>query len=265
MNSFIVKNVFAQLYRFSGASSAGLRRLNRNYRNDYIRIINYHDVPQSSAKNFQKQLVWYRKHFENVDYKKLRKFLAGQFHFDEKPGLMITFDDGLEGNYKTAFPLLSQYKLTGWFFVSTGLIGTGGYMNVRQIKTLMKKGHAVGCHTYTHHRMNADDSETVLKKEIYDSKLDLEMMLNSPIEIFCWCGGEEEHYTGQAAEWVRKSGYRYAMMTNSEPVFHNSNRLQLQRTNIESNWNLGLVQFQLSGKMDSRFRAKRERVNLLTQ
>lgn len=264
MNKFVMKNILAGICNISGLSDSGLRRLDKKYRNDYIRIINYHDVAEQNAPNFEKHLDWYQKRFENVDYIKLKKFLCGEYHFKSKPGLAITFDDGFEDNYRTALPLLSKYKFTGWFFVSAGLVGKKNYMSVQQIKKLIRKKHVIGDHTATHHRMTESDSDSVLKKEIYDSKLDLETMLNTSIEIFCWCGGEEEHYTKQAADWIRKSGYRYAMMTNSEPVFHHSNSFQLQRTNINSSWNLSLVKFQLSGFMDERFKEKRERVNALT-
>ena len=81
---------------------------------------------------------------------------------------------------------------------------------------------------------------------------------------FCWCGGEEDTYTKEAAELIR-AHYAYAFMTNSDLIRPDTDPYHLQRTNIEARWPLSLVKFQLCGIMDNRYLPKRNRVNQITE
>ena len=89
-------------------------------------------------------------------------------------------------------------------------------------------------------------------------------MFHIPVEIFCWCGGEENTYTSEAQKMIKDAGYCYGFMTNSLPVFMDTEKFQIQRSNVEDTWGISLLKFQISGFMDYRFKAKRQRVNKLT-
>lgn len=226
-----------------------------------IRVINYHRTPNEELTTFERQLKYYKYKYQNIDYKTFNEYKNNVIQLN-KQGIMITFDDGLLDNYINALPLLEKYGFTGYFFVSTGNIGKVGYMNYPQLKDLIKRGHTVGCHTYTHHRMNINDTNELLNHEIIDSKVEVESNLNKPIDIFCWCGGEEDTYTMEAHKIIVQN-YKYSFMTNTELVNKDTDNFFLQRTNIEARWPLSLVKFQLSGIMDYLYKGKRERVNRL--
>lgn len=174
---------------------------------------------------------------------------------------MLTFDDGIANNYYVAKPLLEEYGFTGYFMCSSDLIGTEGYMSYDQLKDLISNGHIITDHSATHHRMNEDDTEQLLDYEIRESKDKLENELHIPIEIYTWCGGEENHYTKKAYKKIIESGYKYGFMTNSKPVVKGDNPFNIQRINVEAGWPLYLLKFQISGMMDRRFKAKRIRVD----
>ena len=53
---------------------------------------------------------------------------------------MITFDDGLKDNYSVAGSVLDKYGFTGYFMVSSELIGKEGYMTSSELKDLMNRG-----------------------------------------------------------------------------------------------------------------------------
>ena len=246
------------------------------FRKCYIRVINYHDTPKKFGYNFEQQLIFYKRNFCPVDLKDLENLIGAKWK-KEKPGLIISFDDGLESNYAIAAPLLEKYGFTGWFFIPVGLIGTGkckdfhhtgnkdcSYMSWREI-TKLNKNHIIGCHTLTHCRLFSSLSEEKLKQEIINSKEILENKLNSKNDIFCWVGGEEETYTTKAAKYIREAGYRYSFMSNNKIILPGVNRFQLQRTNIEVDWPLSLVKFYLSGIMDIIYTGKRNRVNKITK
>jgi len=253
----------------------------------HIRVINYHNTPPYESSNFEAQLQFYCKHYEPVSYEDLVAFFKTGKWTKTKPGLIISFDDGLRDNVDNAKRLLEKYNFKGWFFIPAGIIDAslaeqqefvgktegkykvtyndGRYMmSWEELKTLYAS-HVVGCHTLTHHRMNLNDSDELLEKEIRESKLLMEKKLGQPITIYCWVGGEEHTYTKAAAQKIKDCGYQYSFMTNTYPLLPGQNPLQIQRTNIETRNSLAVVRFQLSFLMDLYYRAKRKRVNALTR
>lgn len=222
-----------------------------------IRVINYHRTPNNELETFKKQLAYYEKNFTNIDYDTFISFMNGEVKL-EKPGIILSFDDGLLNNYENAAPLLEEHHLTGWFFVSTGL-HTDTYMSYENMKDLIFRNHVIGCHTYTHHRMNKNDTDSLLKHEIIDAKNDLEQAVNHNVDIFCWCGGEENTYTSIAQRKIMLT-YKWGFMTNSELINKETNHYFLQRTNVEARWSLSLMKFQISGIVDNLYKKKRNRV-----
>ena len=262
ISRFVIKCCIAKFVGIFGISSLKILKLEKHYSGNYIRIINYHHV--KNTKIFQKQLQYYKKHFVNINYSSFERFMKTGVLPGNKPGIMLTFDDGYIDNYKMALECLEENELTGWFMVSTDLVGTNGYMDYIQLKDLVLRGHVIGDHTATHHRMSEEDTEQILEYEIVESKKNLESELKSEINIFCWCGGEEEHYTSKAASKIKAAGYKYSFMTNSYPVLKGTDPFHIQRTNIEDSWPISLVKFQICGFMDKRFEEKRNRVDKVT-
>ncbi len=262
---FQIKKTIAFVLSLVWITDALLFLERKKYRNQYIRIVNYHNTTKAGIENFRKQLLWLKRYYHNINFEEFENFLSAGILQGNKPGIMLTFDDGLSGNYKYAKKVLDELKMTGYFMVSTDLIGTEGYMTAEQLKELLRKKHVIGCHTSTHHRMSASDSQEILNYEIVQAKSNLEKLLGTPVSVFCWCGGEECTYTREAQKMIEKAGYKYGFMTNSEPVTGKTDRYHIQRINVEDEWSMALLKFQISGLMDYKFRKKRKRVNALTQ
>ena len=273
MDSFEIKCILAKLLDRVGILDRKLRSLNRQYGNNYIRIVNYHGSPEEERQLFDRQVQWFLERFENCDMEKMASFLRGEYVFREKPGIIFSFDDGFLENFTVAHQILKAHHATGWYMVSAGFVGEKNhqshngchdYMTAENLKTILLDGGVIGCHTYTHHRMDVHDTEETLLHEIVDAKSRLQELTGREISLFCWCGGEEPTYTRQAADLIRSAGYTYGFMTNSEVIRPDSDHLQLDRSNVEASWPISLVKFQICGFMDSRFRRKRERVHKLT-
>ncbi|HCH74677.1 MAG TPA: hypothetical protein DEV87_05810 [Clostridiales bacterium] len=272
---FWTKQTIAFLCEAFGLNSFSLNRLNRKYKNNYIRIVNYHFSPKKNEKQFEKQIAWLTSRFESCDYKKLNSFLNGEYVFKTKPGIIFTFDDGFLENYEVAYPILKRYNSVGWYMISAGLVGETQYTNCfgqkvdymgqKEIMELLASNSVIGCHTYTHHRMNITDTPQILKHEIFDAKIKLENITCRSIDLFCWCGGEEWTYTKQASDMIKNSGFKLGMMTNSNPITPNTDKFQLDRTNLEPSWAMSLVKFQISGFIDRKYNKKRKRVHELTK
>lgn len=254
-----------------GFNSLGLLIYRIIYRNEWIRVINYHSTPEIHMYQFEEQIKYYSDNYCSVSKQDLWDLLEGRWSKD-KPGLIISFDDGLESNYLCAKPILEKYGFIGWFFIPAGLIETGycqksdltgssseRYMSWTQVRDLHAH-HVVGCHTLTHKRLGSDLSDTQLSREIEDSKLLLEEELGDEMDIFCWVGGEFTSYSKRAAEAIKEAGYCLSFLTNHYPVTKRSNPLLLERTNVEANWPISLVRFYTSALMDLKYWRKRREV-----
>lgn len=253
------------------ADAAALNRfghyVQRKLFSPFIRAVNYHDVTFSQTRAFEEHLKYYANTFENVSCSELFAFLADGTWEKSRPGLIISFDDGLRSHSEIVAPLLEKYRFTGWFFVPSGLVndsdlGNQGYLTVDQLRSIASK-HVIGSHTVTHRRLAEDVTHDDLKTEIVESRRQLELMIGRQIDIFCWVGGEEFTYTKAASDLIR-STYKIGFMTNNAVITAESDRFQLQRTNIECENPLSLVRFQLSGFMDLLYFPKRRRVNRIT-
>ena len=93
--------------------------------------------------------------------------------------------------------------------------------------------------------------------ELIDSKIELEKIVGKKINTFCWVGGELNHYTEKAYNKIIEAGYNFSFTTNSKLINKNSDKYNLNRTNIETSYPMYLVLFQLSGLMDFLYVIKR--------
>jgi len=89
--------------------------------------------------------------------------------------LSLTFDDGLETQYNTAYPLLKERGFKASFFIITNVSSFEGkkLMNYSEILELKESGFEIGSHSLHHNFMTKiNDSET--DKEFSESKKILE-------------------------------------------------------------------------------------------
>ena len=249
----------------------------------YICSVNYHCTPVEFLRQFEDQLNYFRSCYSDVTEKDLEVFLNGGGWNKRKPGLILTFDDGLRSNYDVAAPLLEKYGFRGWFMVPPGFIEAGDKdqkvfaknnninceseystriaMSWVELENLSLKGHHICSHTLNHVRLPATMDEEVAKLEINQSKDVLEAHLKSSVRCFAWVGGEEENYSPFASKAIKKSGYYFSFNSNGGVITNKTNRFCLGRINIEVNYPLDLVKFQLSSIADLRYKFKRRRTN----
>lgn len=65
----------------------------------------------------------------------------------------ITFDDGYDSVYRTAFPLLKKRGYPFAIFVNSSLVGTPGYATWNELKEMQAAGATIANHTATHPHM----------------------------------------------------------------------------------------------------------------
>jgi peptidoglycan/xylan/chitin deacetylase (PgdA/CDA1 family) len=92
-------------------------------------------------------------------------------------GVAVSFDDGNEGQYRHAFPLLVREQMAATFFVTTGWVGQPGYISWEGLREMKAAGMEIGSHTHTHlflSELRPDEvrCELVRAKELLDDQLE---------------------------------------------------------------------------------------------
>src|SRR5665647_414113 len=96
-------------------------------------------------------------------------------HFFETPQtlssrpIVLTFDDGYQDAYDTAFPILKKYQMTGMFYLIVNKVGTPGYLTWDEIAWMQEEGMSFGSHTLSHPDLRKL-SKIDLEKELRESK-----------------------------------------------------------------------------------------------
>lgn len=116
-------------------------------------VLMYHDIyiHDTSESGFQNSTALKYK-VARDKFEKQVSFIDDYLRTNKLPAdaVEFTFDDGGESFLTVAAPILEKYGFRGIFFITTGYIGTKGFLNVEQIKELVKRGHTVGSHSHSH-------------------------------------------------------------------------------------------------------------------
>lgn len=149
-----------------------------------------------------------------------------------KRPILLTFDDGTEGQYTTALPELDKAGFKATFFIITVTINHDKYLTSAQIKDLLARGHEIGCHTWDHHRVdkyNEKDWEKQLTKPLAS----LQSITGKPIKYFAYPFGL---WNEAAIDQLKKHDITAAfrLWDKREP---SDSMLALKRILISGYWN----------------------------
>lgn len=126
---------------------------------------------------------------------------------------ILSFDDGGSTALSRIAGALEDRSWRGLFFITTGRIGTPGFLDAGQIRELHDRGHVIGAHSENHPpRMSALEPD-LIREEWRRSCSTLATLLNTPVEIASVPGG---YYSRGVAEAAAQVGIR-ALFT-SEPT-----------------------------------------------
>ncbi len=124
----------------------------------------------------------------------------------------LTFDDGGTSALEVAGEL-ARRSWRGHFFVTTGRIGTPGFLDREGIRRVAALGHLVGTHSVSHARLTAELSWEALLEEWGASATVLADILGSPVTVGSVPGGWYSERVGRSAA---AAGLR--VLFTSEPV-----------------------------------------------
>ena len=138
-----------------------------------------------------------------------------------KETCILTFDDGYLDNYEHAAPILEEVGFRATIFCVSDRLGRLTdwsedpdwkgipLMAEEEVRDLSSRGFEIGSHTRTHCDLGALSRTDPLqaRREIFDSRMELEDLLGKPVTSFCYPYGG---WTETAIQWVREAGYRQA-------------------------------------------------------
>lgn len=188
-----------------------------------IPIVTYHEIGDKktsdfpsiyvSLKTFQRQIKWFKDcGFEFISLSQYCELFTDRQ--SKKKCVVLTFDDGYEGFYQNAFPVLQKYQCRATVFAIANKLNertftSFPYMNKTQIKEIASCGVEIGSHSVTHTDLTTLDA-TRQKIEILDSKKMIEDVIAKTVNHFCYPFGK---FGAEIEDQVRKAGYLSACST----------------------------------------------------
>ena len=128
-----------------------------------------------------------------------------------QPAAALTFDDGGSSSLEIA-TLLEQRGWRGHFFVTTGFVGTHGFLDEAGVRELARRGHDIGSHSATHPQYMGRLSREALDREWRESRAELEAILGEPPQLAAIPGG---FFSRTVAESAAEVGY--SLLLTSSP------------------------------------------------
>lgn len=244
------------------------------YSSSELIVVNYHSTPKKFSANFERQVKYFKRHFNIISPLELENFFYSEKFETDKCSLLFTFDDGLKNNLN-AVNILEKYQVSAMFFVVPEFIDTPAnkqkkyyLQNIRpvinynidnededftalsweELRQLISKGHKIGAHTLTHTLIASKSDIKNSTNEILDCKKIIEKETNSEVNSFCSINNTSVSI-GKTEKELIKEGYKFHFTTFPGLNQINKNPLLIKRRNIESFWLQGAVLYAI-GKLD---------------
>jgi peptidoglycan/xylan/chitin deacetylase (PgdA/CDA1 family) len=160
--------------------------------------------------------------------------------------IVITMDDGWQGVYSIAYPILKEYGFPFTVYIYKKYVNSGGRsMKWTEIKEMMEHGCEVGSHCVTHDaltkrgRMTEEQYQLWLLGELQESKQFLEANLGKPVVSVAYPYGSHNDMIVQLTQQV---GYEAGVTVANTKVAHDTANGKLGRYIIhgeeDGNFNL---------------------------
>lgn len=210
------------------------------------RVLMYHSISEHKVKekhnkwrvkpeDFEKQIDWFFKKgwtsYTITELSNLKEISNKSF--------VITFDDGFEDNYINAFPILKKYNFKAtiylvpnettnhWEINNTSYLSN--FLNEEQIRIMQESGLIeFGAHTLSHVNLSTINKDE-LEKEIYESKKEVEKLINKECESFAYPYGK---FDDKIIKVVKQAGYKNATVVKRGLFKKNDDPFTIKRLGI---------------------------------
>ena len=165
--------------------------------------------------------------YQTISVEKMIAAIKGGGLLPQRP-IILTFDDGRQSVYSTAWPIMQKYGYTGTIYLVNNYVGAANYMDVEDIRELYAAGWEVGSHSITHTDLTIETTDQ--EKEIIESRLRFQHQLDIPVLTFAYPYGA---YDEDSVYFVQYAGYIGAMGLGPKTTQSNNNLYYLYRRGIE--------------------------------
>ena len=206
--------------------SAGMLIGKMLYRNDKSKILYYHDVHEDGDTPFSDistPMSLFKKHIEII---RKNGFEIVPEITKERKQVMICFDDGYRGIYKQKL-FFDENKVKPLVFLVASFVGMDDFVNKSQIQELQDIGFRFQSHTYSHNPLPFMDAKE-LESDLTRAKLELENVLNHPVDELCFPLG---YFSNLVIDIAHTCGYK--KLYSSIPGYYGeSNDLNVIHRNL---------------------------------
>lgn len=205
-----------------------------------VAILGYHDFRERggspmliAAGKFREQMKAIKESkIPVIPMKDLLAWKKGQKNIPEE-AIVLTMDDGWEGVYQFAFPILKEFGFPFTIYLYKKYVNIGGRsLTWDQIREMMAFGAEVGSHSVSHEaltfrrgRTDADYQLWILS-ELKDSKEFLEKNLGIAVTSFAYPYGNHNDDILQTTQQV---GYETAVTVSPQKVTWDTSPVKLSR------------------------------------
>ncbi len=230
-----------------------------------VSILGYHDFRERggtpmiiAGSKFREQMQAIKD--AKISVIPMSEFMAwkrGEKNIPEE-SIVITMDDGWEGVYKIAYPILKEFGYPFTIYLYKKYVNIGGRsMTWGQIKEMMKHGCEVGSHTVSHEaltkkgKMTDEQYQAWLLSELRDSKEFLEQNLGVKMTSVAYPYG---NHNPQIEDLSLQVGYEVGITVNGSKVSHDQPNGKISRYIVHGEEDSVF-------RMATRFRARGELTN----
>ncbi len=178
-------------------------------------VFNYHAVEAGQAPRFARQVRFLARRWRFVSLEEIAPALEGGRH--ERAVAHLCFDDALQSVADHALPVLAEMNVPCTVLVPTSLVGgtmvppgePAPLMTWDTIRRLSGPLVRFQSHTATH-RLLTQLPDDEVRRELLDSRRELEERLGRPVMCVCYPRGRCDERVKKLA---RASGYRLGLST----------------------------------------------------
>jgi len=206
-----------------------------------VPILLYHHIDISPSNSpyyvspnaFEQQMyLLHEWGYQTISVEMMIAAIKGGGLLPQRP-VILTFDDGRQSVYTTAWPIMQKYGFTGTIYLVNNYVGATNYMNVEEIRELYVAGWEVGSHSITHTDLTIETADQ--EKEIIESRLRLQRQLDIPVLTFAYPFGA---YNEDSVDFAQYAGYIGAVGLGPKTTQGNNNQYYLYRRGIEGSYDI---------------------------
>lgn len=249
-----------------------------------LRILVYHDIKNKNFILLHNQLKYLKRNWNFITPLEFENHINNKKRLKGK-NLLITFDDGFKSNYYVAKKILDKLNIKGIFFVPSDFVQIKSKkkslnfvkhnildnfsknnenkiynISINNIRSLIKTGHTIGCHTKTHQNLALLTSKKKLQNEIIKSADILKKLLNINIKHFAFTYGNYNSMSNNSLK-LAFSKYDFVYSCLRGDNFNNIKKSIIKRDAIYLEKGNNLIDIFLSGLIDLKYYNQVRKIN----